>query len=129
MQDAVFPFEFMGDPPTEAAVYKWMHIIAEGAAKLGRPWTNVQHYKKWFEEVGFENVVEKKYYFPLNPWAKGKYYKELSVYAQKDFMNALEGMSLRIMGSMGWSADEVRAYLPAVIENVKDTKTHVYAPL
>jgi hypothetical protein len=50
-------------------------------------------------------VVEKKYYWPLNKWPKGDYYKQISVYAQADLLNGLDGMSLKLMGLMGWSAD------------------------
>jgi trans-aconitate methyltransferase len=72
MQDFIVPFGFLGEQPVESPLYKWFQIITEGAAKLGRPWTNVKYYKKWMEEVGFEDVVEKKYYWPINPWAKSK---------------------------------------------------------
>ena len=129
MQDFIWPFQYIGDPPTESALYKWMAAIDEGAAKLGRPWHNVPHYKRWFEELGFEDVVEKKYYFPCNKWAKGKYYKELSVYAQTDLLNALEGLSLKVLCANGWTAEEVRAYLPAVRSDIQNTKTHMYGPV
>jgi hypothetical protein len=129
MQDIVFPFQYIGDPPTESALYKWMQIIDEGAAKHGRPWHNVQHYKRWFEELGFQDVVEKKYYFPLNAWAKGKYYKEISVYSQTDLLNGIEGMSLKVMGAQGWTAKQIRAYLPQVREDIKNTRMHCYAPM
>ena len=129
MQDAVFPLRSMGDIPTDSAFHKWMQTIVEGSAKLGRPWHNVQYYEQWFKEVGFEEVTKKEYYFPLSSWAKGKYYKELSVYTQRNLLNGIEGMSLKIMGAMGWSAEEVRAFLPAVREDIKNKKLHLYIPL
>jgi hypothetical protein len=129
MQDAVFPLQSIGDLPTESAIYKWMQIIDEGSAELGRPWHNVQYYRQWFEEVGFEDVTQKEYYFPTSAWAKGKYYKELSVYTQRNLLNGIEGMSLKIMGTMGWSAEEVRDFLPAVREDIKNKKLHLYIPL
>ena len=87
------------------------------------------HYKRWFEELGFRDVVEKKYYFPLNAWAKGRFYKEMSVYAQTDLLNGLEGLSLKVLGAMGWTPEQVKAYLPAVRDDVKNTKMHCYAPV
>lgn len=129
MQDMVWPFQYMGDPPTQSALYKWMQAINEGAIQLGRPWNNVPHYKQWFEELGFQDVVEKMYYFPLNAWAEGKFYKEMSVYAQTDLLNGLEGLSLKVLGAMGWTPEQVKAYLPAVRDDVKNTKMHCYAPV
>jgi hypothetical protein len=129
MQDLAFPPAYMGEPPTESPLYKWGQVISEGSAKLGRPWTNVPKYKQWFEELGFEEVVEKKYYWPFNTWAKGDYYKHISVYAQAIFLNGLEGMSLRILGSMGWSPDEIKEFLVAVRNEVKNTAVHSYGPM
>lgn len=129
MQDMIFPFEFLGDPPTECAYYKWLQIINNGAAKLGRPWNNVQHYKRWMQDIGFEDVVEKRFYWPLNPWAKGDFYKHISAFAQADFLSGLEGLSLKVMGSMGWSADEVRVFLTDVRKDVKNTDIHSYCSM
>jgi hypothetical protein len=129
MQDLIFPFEFLGEKPIESPLYKWFQIITEGAARLGRPWTNAQYYKRWMEEIGFEDVVETKYYWPINSWAKGKYYKHISLYAQADFLNGLEGMSLKVLGSMGWSAEEVRVFLVDVRKDIKDTAIHCYCPM
>lgn len=129
MQDMLFPFQFLGDPPTETALYKWTHLIAEGAAKLERPWTNVKHYKRWMEEIGFENVVEKNFYWPFSMWAKGDYYKQVSLYAQVDFLNGLEGLSLKIMGSMGYPADEIKAFVQEVMTDVKNPAIHFYCSM
>ena len=129
MQDMVFPFQFLGDPPTESPLYRWFEIIAEGAAALGRPWTNVPKYKAWFEDIGFEDVVEKKFYWPLNKWPKEGYYKQLSVLAQADLLNGLEGLSFKVMGSMGWSAEDIKEFLVGVRKDVLDTKVHCYCPM
>ncbi len=73
--------------------------------------------------------MEKKYYFTLSACAKGKYYKEISVHSQTEFLNGIEGMSLGIMGSMGWSAEQVNSCLLAVTVDVKNTKIHCYVPM
>lgn len=129
MQDMIFPFQFLGDAPKDSALYKWFDIISGGAQKLGRPWNNVGHYKRWMEEIGFEDVVERNFYWPLNAWPKEKFYKDLSVYAQKNFLNGLEGLSLKVMGFLGWSAEDVRAFLVDVRKDVKDTGVHCYVPV
>jgi hypothetical protein len=38
-------------------------------------------------------------------------------------------MSLKLMGLMGWSAEEVKAFLVSVKEDVKNTSLHAYAPV
>jgi hypothetical protein len=129
MQDMIFPFQFIGEPPKDTALYKWFEIIVEGAAKLGRPWTNSQHYKKWMQEVGFEDVVEKNFYWPVNPWAKGAYFKHVALYAQVDFLSGLEGLSLKVMGSMGYTPEEIRAFVAEVRDDVKNPAVHCYCPM
>ena len=107
-------------------MYKWNEILVAGAAKSGRPWTNAQHYKRWMEQIGFEDVVEKFFYWPTNLWAKGAYFKEIALYWQKDLLNGLEAISLKVMGAMGWSAEAVRAFLDGVRKDVRDPSIHAY---
>jgi hypothetical protein len=95
-------------------------LVVAGAAKTGRPWTNVQHYKRWIEEIGFENVVEKTYYLPTNPWAKGRYFKDIAVLWHKDITSGLEGISLKVLGNLGWSVDEIHVFLAAVRDDFQE---------
>lgn len=129
LQDGTFPFLYVGPPATDSALYKWSTIVTEGAAKSGRPWTNVQHYKRWMEELGFEDVVEKKFYWPTSAWAKGEYYKTVAAWWQTDLLAGIEGISLKVMGVMGWEADKVREFLVDVRKDVKDTSIHAYLPM
>jgi hypothetical protein len=107
-------------------LYKWNETVVAGAAKIGRPWTNAQHYKQWMEEIGFQDVVEKKFYWPTNAWAKGEYFKRIALYWQANLLNGLEGISFKVMSAMGWSAEEIQAFLPRVRRDVKDSSIHAY---
>ena len=128
----------------ESSLYKWNELVVAGefpfigiwiiptvigAAKSGRPWNNAQHYKRWLKEAGFENVVEKHYYWPTSGWPKGKYYKQIAAYWQEDLLSGLEAISLKVMGLMGWSAEEIRVFLEDVVKDVKDTSIHAYLPM
>lgn len=103
--------------------------MVAGAAKAGRPLTNAQYYKQWMEEIGFEAVVEKKFFWPTNAWPKGAYFKKVAAYWQADLLGGLEGISLKVMKAAGWTAEEVRAFLPAVGRDVEDTSIHAYLPM
>lgn len=81
------------------------------------------------EEIGFEDVVEKSFYWPSSSWARGKYFKQIAMYFQEDILNGLEAISLRVMGLLGWSVDEIRAFLPAVRKDLKDTSVHAFLPM
>ena len=77
-------------------------------------------YKRWMEELGFETVVEKTFYWPTNAWAKGRHYKHVGAYFQADILNGIEGMSLKVIGQLGWTADEIRGFLPEVKKDLQD---------
>jgi hypothetical protein len=38
------------------------------------------------------------------------YYKMVSAYAQADLLNGLDGMSLKLLGFLGWSAEKVQEF-------------------
>jgi hypothetical protein len=39
---------------------QWIDLILKGTAALGKDWTRASEYKKYLEQVGFEEVTEKK---------------------------------------------------------------------
>ena len=47
-------------------------LIIEGAPKIGRDWHCTRKYARWFNEVGFEDVVENVLAWPVGTWPKGK---------------------------------------------------------
>lgn len=129
MQDMQFPFQYIGDPPTESAVYKWNELLIEGAARAGRPWTNVQYYRHYMEELGLEDIAEKNFYWPTSMWARGRYFKDVATFFHENLLRALEGVSLKVMGILGWSEDEILNFLAGVREEIKDTSIHAYLPM
>jgi hypothetical protein len=93
---------------------------------MGRPWTNVKNYKRWMEEAGFVDVEEKNFFWPINQWAKGQYFKELGGFFQQDVLNGIEGMSLKVMGSLGWTAEQIREFLVDVRKDINDPAMTAY---
>ncbi|KAK3685340.1 S-adenosyl-L-methionine-dependent methyltransferase [Podospora appendiculata] len=126
LQDGIFPMEYAGGPRPDCALHKWNELVIAGAEKTGRSWTNVQHYKRWLEEAGFEDVVERRLYYPTSPWPKGKYYKTIAAYFQEDLLSGLDALSLKVMGALGMSPDEIRDFLVDVRRDLHDTSIHGY---
>ncbi|KAF8859149.1 hypothetical protein BDZ45DRAFT_689445 [Acephala macrosclerotiorum] len=101
LRDRVFPFEYIGEPPVHSDLYRRNELCIEGSTQIGRPWMNVINYKRWMQEVGFEDVAEKTFYWPTNAWVKGRYFKQVVAFFQADIPNGIEGMSLKVMGKFG----------------------------
>ncbi|KAK6951648.1 hypothetical protein Daesc_006171 [Daldinia eschscholtzii] len=125
-QDGLFPMNYVGEPPTESALYRWNEMMLEGVTRLGRSWSNVKNYRRYFEEAGFENIVEKRFYWPTSPWAKGQYYKTVATYFQEDLLTGLEGISLKVLGVLGLSPEQVREFVEDVKKDLRSTSIHAY---
>lgn len=126
LQDVVYPFCYIGPPPVSSDLYRWNQLCMEGSTKIGRPWMNVPHYKRWLEETGFEDVVEKNFYWPTNGWARGKYFKQVAAFFQQDILNGIEGMSLKVIGQLGWTAEEIREFLVGVKRDIQNPSITSY---
>lgn len=130
LQDGIFPMAYVGEPPTDCALYKWNEFIVQGGKNSGRPWTNVPFYKKWMQEIGFEDVVEKHFYWPTSPWPKGKHLKQVALFFQQDMLSGLEGISMKIFTNhLGWTAAEVHDFCADVRNDFKDCNVHAYLPI
>lgn len=129
LMDAAFPFKYVGAPPVDSPFHKWNELVIAGAAKSGRPWHNMYHYKRWLEDIGFENVQEKKFYWPINSWAKGAYYKTLGAYLRENFSNGIDALSLKAIQQLGWSVEEVKSLNQTVAEEMGKPALHAYLPV
>ncbi|CAK7201625.1 hypothetical protein SEUCBS139899_004334 [Sporothrix eucalyptigena] len=129
IQDGHFPIKFASPPPADCALKRWFDLVLEGAARAGRPWTNARFYKGWMEDIGLEDVVERKFYWPVNPWPRGAYYKTLGAYVQQDLLNGIEGLSLKLLGLLGWSFGDIQALLVEVRRDLLDTSIHAYVDM
>lgn len=125
-QDVIFPFSHLGPVPDGTTIIKWTELICEAAEKIGRPWANVAKYKEYFKELGFQNVIERRFYWPVGPWAKGDYYKNISRYFVEDIKRAMEPISMKLIPILGWSHEEIQVLLAKVRLDLENPKIHAY---
>lgn len=129
MQDAVFPMHCHDTTLEGTALDKWGQACVEAAAKIGRPWTNVPNYRRWMEELGFEDVHEKVFEVATSTWPKGEKQKELGLWWQADLLDAL-GASMRVLTKgLGWEPMEVERLLVDVRKDIKNRGVHAYMPM
>jgi Methyltransferase domain len=128
VRDPLFPFLYMTPPPENCALVKWNDLVLEAAQRMGRSWTNAHHYKQWFHDLGFEDVVEIRERLPLSPWAKSRRMKYLSLWLQHDMLSGLEAMSMALFTRiLGWKAENVREFLVDVRKDMQNTSLHAYS--
>ncbi|KAI1821870.1 S-adenosyl-L-methionine-dependent methyltransferase [Xylaria intraflava] len=125
-QDALFPLNWIGEPPRESALYRWNLLLLEGVRKLGRSWSNVVNYPRYFEEAGFENIVERRFYWPTSPWAKGKYFKNVAMYFQEDMIAGMDAINMKVLQATGMTAQEILDFGEEVKDDFRNTDLHAY---
>ena len=127
-EDPVYPFEYVGLPPVSSDLYRQVEPAIEGSKKIRRPWNNIVHYKRWIEEIGFEDVIELTLYMPTNPWAKGTYFKQIGALVSENLMNRVEGMSLKVFTALGWTVEEIGTLL-AGVRDLQNPSITCYIPM
>lgn len=112
------------------ALFKWNKLLEEAAIKLGRPFEQTDKFKDIMAEVGFTNIVATRFKWPTNRWAKDKKYKELGAWNNENTSIALESLTMApFTRGLGWSSEEVNAFLPKVRSDLNDPKIHAYWPM
>ena len=126
MQDSIFPMCCHDDTFEGTALDIWGKACVEGAAKLGRPWTSAPNYKRWMEELGFEDV-KKRFEAATSPWPKGKKQKEVGMWWQADLLDALGASMAVLTRGLGWETAKVERLLVDVRRESRTRCPCVYA--
>lgn len=130
MQDIYFKPHSNDGTTNGTTIQRFNDLIIEGAAKIGRDWHCTPKYATWFQEVGFEDVVENVLAWPVGTWPKGKKQKTMGLWTMT---NALEGapaigMAL-LTRTLGMPAEEVELLLMDLRKDIKDRSIHSYFPV
>jgi len=116
----------------DTALMEWQAHVAAAGIKMGRSWANVQYYKTWMIEKGFEDVTELRFRWPSNSlWPVDKKERLLGAWTQAQVDEGmLESVSTRLFMSMlGWSKEELTVLLAKVRRDLKDPKIKAYSPV
>jgi hypothetical protein len=72
-------------------------VIIEAGEKIGK--TNMTAYrtKKWMEEAGYINVIEKLYKLPVGRWPADPRMKELGMWFRAYFEDGMEGYAIALL--------------------------------
>jgi SAM-dependent methyltransferase len=133
LHDASLPFQGADERWNGTAFQKFWYLLMEGSRALGKDWSRVPKYKEYLEELGFVDVVERRFNFPIGPWAKGENNKTLGVWARADLLQGLGALSMAIMTrGLGMTAAEIEVLLVDVRKDINKNgreSLHVYAPM
>ena len=133
LQDASFPFMGADEKWEGTAFQRWWRMLMDASRALGKDWNRVPRYKGYLEELGFVDVVERRFPCPIGPWAKGEKNKILGVWARANMLQSVGGLSMAILTrGLGMTAAEIEVLLVDVRNDINKNgaeSIHVYAPL
>jgi hypothetical protein len=130
LQDCIVPFRCIDNSMNGTTIERWVNLIMQATARIGKDWTRVKKYKEYLEEAGFEDVVEKKYEWPVGTWASGKRAKTLGMWYREDLLSGLQGFTMALLTrALGMSTAEVELLLAGVREDIRSNKIHIYIPV
>ncbi|KAL5326129.1 hypothetical protein ACEPPN_007267 [Leptodophora sp. 'Broadleaf-Isolate-01'] len=130
LQDCIVPFRCIDDSIKGTALERWVELIMAGTAKLGKDWTRVKRYREMMVEAGFEDVVERKYEWPVGTWARGERMKMLGLWYREDLLAGLQGFTVAVLTrALGMGREEVEVLLVGVREDIRSNKIHIYIPV
>ncbi|KFA70371.1 hypothetical protein S40285_01750 [Stachybotrys chlorohalonatus IBT 40285] len=131
MIDCLFPIETDDDTLSDdQAISKWIKLLIEASANLGRPLTDAKHHEQRLVDAGFINVHRKTFKWPTNSWPKDRHHKEVGLWTLANIGGGLEGLSMALLTrGCGWSKDEVLAFLTQVRKDLRDPRIHAYWPI
>ncbi|KXH36300.1 hypothetical protein CSAL01_02670 [Colletotrichum salicis] len=119
-----------GTLTSESALMRWVDKVEEASKIFGRPYIDVLGLVPHLKKAGFVDVEIVKYKWPVSPWPKDPYYKELGEWCLKNFMEGLEAWSLgAFTRALNWTKEEVQVFLIQVRNELKDRRIHAYSPL
>ncbi len=133
LQDASFPFLGADEKWNGSAFQHWWGLLMDGAKAMGKDWTRVPRYKSYLEEIGFVDVVERRFNCPIGPWAKGSKNKALGVWGRANMLQGLGALSMAILTKgLGMTVAEIELLLVDVRKDVNKSgneSIHLYAPM
>lgn len=110
------------------ALSRWCILLGEAAVKLGRSFQPTDQLATIMKQVGFIDVVETRFKWPINQWAKEKKYNELGAWNNQNASQVLESATLApFTRVLGWSAEEVNLFLIDVRKDLNNPDIHAYS--
>ena len=118
------PFRSADGTLENTSLLDWCHKTLEGSSRLGRTWANPNQYKKLMEDVGFVDVVERKFKWPLNTWPKDPKLKELGMWVREDMMEILPAVKKVFVVGLGWTIEDADSFVEKAKVDLMDRRVH-----
>ncbi|RSL46400.1 hypothetical protein CEP54_013863 [Fusarium duplospermum] len=111
----------------EHALRKWNVLLAKAAKEHGTPFVEIDKLKDMMAEIGFVDIKEVPFKWPINRWPKEKKFKELGEWSKFNTDDLLEGLSMALFTRcLGWTSEEVNVFLVEARKDLNNPRIHAY---
>ncbi|KAK3367711.1 S-adenosyl-L-methionine-dependent methyltransferase [Podospora didyma] len=109
------------------AIELWSNRVLEAVSRAGKDGLCCHKFKQQMLDVGFVDVVEKRFALPGNAWARGAEEKMLGTMQLENMMEGIQGMSMNLFNKvLGMSREEVELFLMDVRKDMRNRHIHFY---
>jgi hypothetical protein len=130
IQEFTLPTSDDGSLKPENALFRSMALLGEAAAKLGRPFVDLNKLKPMMIEAGFVDVVEVRFKWPSNQWPRDKLHKEIGMWNNENICSGVQGFLMAALTrGLGWNKDEVDVLAAHTRNDVNSRSIHAYWPM
>ncbi|KAH8651185.1 S-adenosyl-L-methionine-dependent methyltransferase [Xylariales sp. PMI_506] len=98
----------------------------EGASVIGRDIDCLDLYKEWLKQVGFVDVTERRFLWPMGGWPKHPQLKLLGGYARQNMFEGVRGASYKMLRLAGMPEAEVEFLVKQIQSELMDEDNHPY---
>ncbi|KAM0490261.1 hypothetical protein ACHAP8_011735 [Fusarium lateritium] len=114
--------------PPDSAMGHWGKFFIEGSKKIGTSFTVVEDgtQRKAMEKAGFVNIQEFDFRNPIGNWPDDPVEKQMGSYTKHGLETDSEGFVLFMAHTLGWSRDDILAYVTQFKREIRSGKYHGY---
>lgn len=130
MDDVFMPFLSDDGTLDGTALDTWSKRQVESCLKIGVDTGSCAHYREWLTEIGFEDVHEFRFKWPVGTWPKDKKLKQIGKLTLVNFLTGIEGFTLRLWTNvLKMEMNDVLDFLVQVKKDIVNPKIHSYWPV
>ncbi|KAH7378961.1 methyltransferase domain-containing protein [Cadophora sp. MPI-SDFR-AT-0126] len=128
MQDLIFDFRSDDDSLKGSALETWAKKVKEAFGSKGIDLTSASRYRNYLENVGFEDIQQQKFIWPVGTWPDDQDSKTLGSWCRENILKMLFAISIVPLTEQQHSMSEeaVQLLLARVREDLRDPKIHAY---
>jgi len=114
--------------PSNSSFRQWFSLINEGSERAGRPLTAWKSVKGHLEKLGYVDIEENIFKWPVGMWPRSRKLKEIGKWTLPGVIDSLSGFSMALLTRhLGWKKEEVDILVAKARQELLSNQMHCYS--